>query len=410
MKRTQLFFALTAAIMLSLGSIVSVAADWDLWAGATARVAYTDGTGVNMRDAPGYGEVVAVLPEGSYVTIQDSAWIDDGTYWYNVTADLASGWTSGWVIADYLTDDAEASTFVYNGDAAASEVPIAVNTANGPLGMRANPWSGAEIVTWIPDGAWIEVLAPAVFDEAGIGWSQVRYGGMTGYAAADYLGYDTIGSYIQSTGLWVGALAVVSGTGGDGVNLRVEPVWGDVIAVLPEGAVGDVIDGPLYDEEGSAWYMLATDYGSGWVHGGYLSGATSSNMGASGGGSALVNLAWSYVGTPYLWGGITPNGFDCSGLTYYLLNEVLGYDFSRVIEIQMDSGYWVSSDALVPGDLVFFQNTYTWGLSHVGIYIGNGQMISASGEHYGVGVSNLDRPLLERPLFDCPARSVVELA
>ncbi|MEZ4570761.1 MAG: NlpC/P60 family protein [Thermomicrobiales bacterium] len=81
-----------------------------------------------------------------------------------------------------------------------------------------------------------------------------------------------------------------------------------------------------------------------------------------------------------------------SGFTYYLMTSILGYDFSRVIETQMESGYWVSSDELQPGDLIFFQNTYTWGLSHVGIYIGNGQMISASGEHMAVGVNDLNDP------------------
>jgi cell wall-associated NlpC family hydrolase len=224
----------------------------------------------------------------------------------------------------------------------------------------------------------------------------VRWAGVSGYAAADYLGYHSFGSGSTGGGVGIGAPAVVSDTGGDGVNLRTEAgIAGTVVAILPEGAAGDVIDGPLHDAAGDAWFMLTTEYGTGWVHGGYLTATTWANLAAGGGsaaGAELAELSMAYIGTPYVWAGVTPNGFDCSGFTYYLLNQVLGYDFSRVIEEQMASGYEVSIDALQPGDLIFFQNTYTWGLSHVGIYIGGGQMVSASGEHMAVGINDLNDP------------------
>jgi cell wall-associated NlpC family hydrolase len=190
-------------------------------------------------------------------------------------------------------------------------------------------------------------------------------------------------------------LAVVAGTAGDGLHLRAEAgPYGASLGVLAEGATGEVIDGPLYDMAGDIWFMLATELGSGWSHGAYLADS-SSTLAAGGGTSAglsLVDVALDYTGVPYLWAGVTPNGFDCSGFTYYLMSEVLGYQFPRAIDLQMESGYAVSTAELLPGDLVFFQNTYTWGLSHLGIYIGNGQMISASGEHDAVGISNLNDP------------------
>lgn len=394
--RRRLLYALAAAFVLVMALGLSAAADWDLFAGDSARIAYTGGEGVNLRAAPGDGEVIARLPDDFPVVVQDAVTLADGSYWYAVSADLASGWTTGWVIADYLTDDPSLNTFVDEGSEAASGVPIAVNAPDG-LYLRSEPWSGSEVWTTIPNGAWVDVLAPSVYDEAGIAWSYVRWAGLVGYVASDFLGYHYFGGGSWAGALEVGGIAVVSGTGGDGVNLRAEAgVWGAVVAILPEGAAGDVIDGPLYDAAGDPWYMLATEYGSGWVHGGFLVAANwaelTSGWAGSAAGAELASLSLNYLGVPYVWAGVTPNGFDCSGFTYYLIHDVLGYDFSRVIDEQMASGYEVGPGELQPGDLIFFQNTYTWGLSHVGIYIGNGQMVSASGEHMAVGINDLNDP------------------
>ena len=395
-ERRRVFYALAAAFVLVMALGLSAAADWDLFAGDSARVAYTGGEGVNLRAAPGDGEVIARLPEDFPVVIQDAVTLDDGTYWYSVSADLASGWTTGWVIADFLTDDPALNTFVYEGYEAASGVPIAVNASDGVY-LRANPWSGADVLTTVPSGAWVDVRAPSVYDDAGVAWSYVRWAGMEGYVASAFLGYHYFGGGAAWSGsLAIGEVAVVSGTGGDGVNLRSDAgIWGAALAILPEGAAGEVIDGPLYDDVGDAWYMLATEYGTGWAHGGYLVSVDSAALAsgsASAAGAQLASLSMDYLGIPYVWAGVTPNGFDCSGFTYYLINQVLGYDFSRIIDEQMASGYEVGADQLQPGDLIFFQNTYTWGLSHVGIYIGNGQMVSASGEHMAVGINDLNDP------------------
>jgi cell wall-associated NlpC family hydrolase len=107
-------------------------------------------------------------------------------------------------------------------------------------------------------------------------------------------------------------------------------------------------------------------------------------------GAAIVNEGLRYVGLPYVWGGTTPAGFDCSGFTWYVLNNILGGGaVSRSLDVQAVSGYYVAQSDLQPGDLVFFQNTYTWGLSHVGIYIGGGQFVHAGSERTGVLISDL---------------------
>jgi cell wall-associated NlpC family hydrolase len=107
-------------------------------------------------------------------------------------------------------------------------------------------------------------------------------------------------------------------------------------------------------------------------------------------GQQIAAEAMKYLGAPYVWGGTSPSGFDCSGFVYYVVNQVLGDNsFPRSMGDQVLAGIPVGPNDLQPGDLVFQQNTYQWGLSHAGIYIGNGQFINAGNESTGVTISDL---------------------
>lgn len=104
-------------------------------------------------------------------------------------------------------------------------------------------------------------------------------------------------------------------------------------------------------------------------------------------GSAVVTTAQKYLGVPYVWGGSTVSGFDCSGFTQYVLKQN-GINIPRTAAEQFATGTPVTKTNLQVGDLVFF-TTYKPGASHVGFYMGDGKFIHASSAAKQVTISEL---------------------
>ena len=105
-------------------------------------------------------------------------------------------------------------------------------------------------------------------------------------------------------------------------------------------------------------------------------------------GAEVANFAQEFVGSPYRWGGTSPAGFDCTGFVMWVYSQ-FGVSLPHNEAGQLASGVQVGSDELQPGDVLVFAKTYRSGLSHVGIYVGDGQFVHAADERHGVTVSAL---------------------
>ena len=113
------------------------------------------------------------------------------------------------------------------------------------------------------------------------------------------------------------------------------------------------------------------------------------NLNADGRAAKIIALARTFVGGRYVFGGSSPgSGFDCSGLVEYVYGRN-GVSLPRTAAEQFSRGRSVRFDELAPGDLIFQAGTYKAGISHVAIYIGDGKILHAKGEKYGIVIDSV---------------------
>ncbi len=177
-----------------------------------------------------------------------------------------------------------------------------------------------------------------------------------------------------------------------------------VLAVFPEGAQVGVIGRTIGDWQpvlcnGSPGYLRASSItwwpptvGDAATPAAAADDATpgAASDGNAAAGQQVANYALQYVGYPYVDAAEGPNAFDCSGFTMFVIQHTLGLNITHDMFVQYDMGQKIDRSDLQPGDLVFFQNTFRPGLSHVGIYIGKGQFVDAENPQTGVVVSDLN--------------------
>jgi len=226
-------------------------------------------------------------------------------------------------------------------------------------------------------------------------WYKIGYNGTIGYVAADYVTPYSSGTSDYGYGAVIGSV----------VNIRSIPnTDGTRVGALVEGVNVRIIG----VENG--WYKIKCDSVTGYVAGSLIepakvsvSSAPASRVSVSEG-QRIVNMAKKYLGVPYIWGGVTPGGFDCSGYTQYVFAKC-GYTLNYRTQ-QYRNGIAISYSNLRPGDLVFFATGSTSSISHVGIYIGNGKFIHAPRAGDVVKVSSMTSGTYYYYRFRCARRIV----
>jgi len=134
------------------------------------------------------------------------------------------------------------------------------------------------------------------------------------------------------------------------------------------------------------WYQIRlSDARTGWVSKAYLKVNLRQQKI-----DTVVATAKSLIGTPYVWGGESPSegGFDCSGLTQYVFSQV-GFKLNRISGNQANQGIYISRGSLQRGDLIFYSFNGNGIVDHVGLYIGNGEMIHSPKAGDYVKVTNI---------------------
>ncbi|MGG0455134.1 SH3 domain-containing protein [Bacillus mycoides] len=263
------------------------------------------------------------------------------------------------------------------------------------LRVRTGPATYHSVIGGVLNGTKLNVVGSEG------SWFKVNYQGKTGYVSSEFVKFvkggtttpeqpeqpeqGAIGDYYINAS----ALNVRSG---EGTNYR-------IIGALPQGQKVQVIS------ENSGWSKINYNGQTGYIGTRFLSktpvgGAvdnkpnenqnnnnnnnnTSNNSGDS---SSILAYAKSMQGVPYVWGGSSANGVDCSGYIYHVFKK-FGHNISR----QSVAGYWSSlpqTSSPQPGDLIYFKDTYKAGPSHMGIYLGGGSFIQAGDK--GVAIASLN--------------------
>ena len=377
---------LFSALAVVLASLLVVGGDAVLSGGASAHaVSAPQAIPVTLASVPSPLSVPLVTPDAARLSLLAGAAVPATAQNAETAEDAAMNNSDLSVKA--AADDAEAP------DADDSEVKeeTPVSTPIQALGVvsgtnvrvRSGAGTGYDILKTLDKGTLVELTV-----QEG-DWYRISYDGARGYIASQY-----VTRYDSATGL-SGAGKVTA----DVLNIRSAPKSGSTsLGTASHGAVLTVTG-----IEGS-WFAVSYNGVSGYVASQYVlicspSTADTSapetpketpaetpdetpadNPAATVSGSEIVSLAQQYLGVPYVYGGSSPSGFDCSGFTMYIFAQV-GVKLPHGATSQLSYGASVSRSELQPGDLVFFQD-YGAVASHVGIYIGGDQFIHASSSYY----------------------------
>ena len=269
-------------------------------------------------------------------------------------------------------------SFALFSSAAELKTAVGIVTASGGLRLRSEANTSSRILATAHRGDTVVIIA-RVGD-----WFRVNYNLQTGYMYADYLNVREK----ENVELGVGSVDASL------VNLRSGP--STATTALAQLAAGEKVSIFGFN---CGWYKVRCNSFAGYLRSDLVAltekpyenfGVTSGSTGTADFGRTtgrqLADYAKQFVGYPYVYGGSSPSGFDCSGFMQYVFAQ-FGYTINRTATAQLNDGVSVSCDEMQPGDIVYFGYGST--ATHVGMYIGDGQFVHAQNSATGVVVSSL---------------------
>ena len=299
------------------------------------------------------------------------------------------GTSGGWIKIEYNSKTGYVyKDYISEVDSSSSTNIKYVNTSAG-LNVRKGPSTSYAKITTLANGTKVNVISTSN------GWAQITSGSITGYVSEQYLSSNAPnGGNTSNTESNETAIIKYVNTSA-GLNVRKGPSTSyDKIATLAHGTKVTV------KSTSNGWSQITSENITGYVSDQYLS-STKPSIGSSSdtnsstsstSASKVISYAKQLLGKPYVWGAQGPNGFDCSGFTYYVFKNAAGITLPRTSAAQSKYGMAVSKSNLKPGDLVFFDTSgpNNGGVTHCGMYIGDGQFIHAASGQGKVVINNLN--------------------
>lgn len=344
----------------------------------TSELKYTVTADVlNVRSGAGTGHnVISKVKSGQVLQV-----IGQENGWFKVSVNGQTGYVSG----DFVTTGGNKGTTVQQGTGT-----YTVNVSS--LNVRTGPSASHTVLGSVNKGKTVQVVGE-VQD-----WFKINFNGGTGYVSKDFVtkGGSAVSNQTQQPTTNNNNTTTVQTGGSYVVNTGALKVRTGPATYNP--VIGGVTNGTVLNVTGAenGWYKINHNGRTGYVSAdfvkfvkGGVNNVTNNVQQPTTGGdtSSIVGFAKSLNHSDYVFGGETPDGFDCSGFIHYVLNKT-GHEGKR----QTVAGYWSSKTKTSnpqPGDLIYFSNTYKKGLSHMGVYLGNGQFISAENEKDGVRISSI---------------------
>ena len=324
---------------------------------------------LNVRKGPSTSySIITSLSNGTKVNV-----ISSSGGWSKIT----TGSTTGYVSNQYLSNSAPSSS----SETSTTKYVV----ANVGLNVRKGPSTSHAVVTTLANGTKVTVKSTSN------GWSKITTGNITGYVSSSYLTSSKPSTDDNSTNE-TSTIKYVDAN----VGLNVRKVPSTSYAAITKLADGTKV---TVKSTSNGWSKITTGNITGYVSSSYLTSkkpssgsSSSSDSSTSTSASKLISYAKKFLGKPYVWGAQGPNGFDCSGFTYYVFKNSAGITLPRTSSMQSKYGTAVSKSNLKPGDLLFFDTvgSNNGGVTHCGIYIGNGQMIHAASGQGKVVINNIN--------------------